>query len=239
MTFTMSNWLFWKFSSPWLEIDCHGHSNVMHKDLEIMLKIKSLQGVKHIRRCSNTRSKSSVRARNLAITGLCWASPALQRTESSHISLNFQYSTAKPAMRNAFPELRRRCGSFLTVSRKRDWEVPIITENQNCGVDSWSCNRQQEARSHRCHHQHQRLVLCQRRIQRLPRTLHTALRHITHEFRLILSRELESGFRNGRTCDHTRNFNTDWKRKLQLRISFISPLQIDPLHVTFEQNTMF
>ncbi len=34
-------------------------------------------------------------------------------------------------------------------------------------------------------------------------------------------------------------FNTDCKRQLQLRISFISPLQIDPLNETFEQNTMF
>jgi hypothetical protein len=34
-------------------------------------------------------------------------------------------------------------------------------------------------------------------------------------------------------------FSTDCKWQLQLRISFISPLQIDPLNVTFEQNTMF
>ncbi len=116
----------------------------------------------------------------------------------------------------------------------------IITEDQNCGVDSGSCNGQQEARSHCCHHQHQRLVLCQRRIQRVPRILHTVLRHIKYEFHLFSSRELESGFHNGMTGDHMRNFfNTDCKRQLQLRISFISPLQIDPLPVTFEQNTMF
>ncbi len=116
----------------------------------------------------------------------------------------------------------------------------IITEEQNCGVDSGSCNGQQEARSHRRRHQHQRLVLCPRHIQRLPRTVHTVLRHIKHEFHLFSSRELESGFHNGRTGDHMRNFfSTDCKWQLQLRISFISPLQIDPLNVTFEQNTMF